>query len=103
MNAIWNKKEVTVREVWMDLLQDRKIAYTTVMTLMHRLTEKGFLSQCKKGRIHAFSACQNQHETVHQLVQHTIQQFVDRFGDEAIAAFAAEADHFHQRKSSLNK
>ncbi len=41
MQLIWQRGEVTVREVWQGLHPERTLAYTTVMTVMRRLEQKG--------------------------------------------------------------
>ncbi len=42
---IWERKRVTVRDVYETLRERRQIAYTTVMTVMGNLVKKGLLSQ----------------------------------------------------------
>ncbi len=49
MEIVWRKKEATVREVHEELNQQRDAAYTTVMTVMSRLTDKGILRKEKSG------------------------------------------------------
>ena len=48
MHVVWGHPSVTVRDVYEELLQRRKIAYTSVMTMMGILERKGYL-QKKKG------------------------------------------------------
>ncbi len=48
MHVVWGRPSVTVRDVYEELLQHRKIAYTSVMTMMGILERKGYL-QKKKG------------------------------------------------------
>jgi BlaI family penicillinase repressor len=43
MNVVWDRGRVTVRDVYQDLLERRQVAYTTVMTMMGILEQKGFL------------------------------------------------------------
>jgi len=43
MKVVWQLGEATVRDVYEDLLERRKIAYTTVMTMMKVLEGKGHL------------------------------------------------------------
>lgn len=53
MDAIWGSKKtpITVREIHVDLNKARKMAYTTVMSTMDRLFEKGLLDRkIEKGR-----------------------------------------------------
>jgi len=43
MKVIWDRQRVTVRDVYEALLEHRHIAYTTVMTMMNILEQKGYL------------------------------------------------------------
>ena len=43
--VIWKKDKTTVRDVYETLRQQRKIAYTTVMTVMNNLVKKNLLAQ----------------------------------------------------------
>ena len=45
MKVVWRSESVTVRDVYEDLLERRKVAYTTVMTMMRILEDKGYLSR----------------------------------------------------------
>ncbi len=47
MKIVWRLKAVTVREVYEALRAERAIAYTTVMTMMNVLEEKGHLRKGK--------------------------------------------------------
>jgi predicted transcriptional regulator len=49
----WNRP-VTVREVLEDLRDDRSIAYTTVMTVMDNLHQKGWLTRRQEGRAYRY-------------------------------------------------
>ncbi len=55
LEIVWQLKIVTVKEVHERILADpnRELAYTSVTTVLRRLTVKGWLKCCKKGR--AFS------------------------------------------------
>ena len=50
MKVVWAKKDATVREVYETLRERRRIAYTTVMTMMNILETKGFLVKEPHGR-----------------------------------------------------
>ena len=45
MKIVWERGEVTVREVYEELLERRKIAYTTVMTMLGVLEGKEHLEK----------------------------------------------------------
>ncbi len=53
MDTIWSsdKRPLTVREVHRSMVKGRKLAYTTIMTTMNRLHEKGLLDrEVKSGK-----------------------------------------------------
>jgi BlaI family penicillinase repressor len=43
MKVVWRLESATVRQVYEELLKQRRIAYTTVMTMMNILEQKGYL------------------------------------------------------------
>ncbi|MEE1930393.1 BlaI/MecI/CopY family transcriptional regulator [Streptomyces sp. TRM 70351] len=57
MTRVWRwNRPVTVREVLEDLQQERRIAYTTVMTVMDNLHQKGWLRREQEGRAYRYEA-----------------------------------------------
>ena len=54
MKIVWSLNEATVRDVYEKLLEHRKIAYTTVMTLMKILETKGHLKKSSSERAHIY-------------------------------------------------
>lgn len=55
MTRVWRwNRPVTVREVLEDLRTERAIAYTTVMTVMDNLHQKGWLRRRQEGRAYRY-------------------------------------------------
>jgi len=54
MKAVWQRYPITVKDVQTAIHPQRKLAYTTVMTIMHRLFLKGFLHRALKSRTHYY-------------------------------------------------
>jgi predicted transcriptional regulator len=54
MKAVWRQSPITVREVQFAIRPARKLAYTTVMTIMDRMFHKGLLSRTLKSRAHLY-------------------------------------------------
>ena len=52
MNVVWDRGEVTVADVWKAVASRRKVSRNTVLTMLTRLEEKGWLSCDEEG--HAF-------------------------------------------------
>jgi predicted transcriptional regulator len=54
MPIMWRRETATVKQVHRKIVDWRDIAYTTVITTMERLAEKGVLTREKRGlRLHA--------------------------------------------------
>lgn len=54
MQVVWELGSGTVRQVHEHLNQRRTLAYTTVMTMMGILEEKGHLTRIKQGRAYLY-------------------------------------------------
>ena len=80
MEVLWDLKQGTVREVYEILLGRRKIAYTTVMTMMSILEEKGHLKRHKEGRAFLYIPTRPRQKVIASMVD----EFVSRvFGGSA--------------------
>jgi predicted transcriptional regulator len=71
MELVWKNANptVTVREIYDILRHERQIAYTTVMTTMVRLAEKGLLKIVDKAGL---ANCYAPAETREQFISHTV-------------------------------
>src|SRR5262245_13504118 len=49
MPIMWREERTTVKQVYHEIVKQRDIAYTTVMTTMRRLAEKGVLRGERNG------------------------------------------------------
>ncbi|MCK7627363.1 BlaI/MecI/CopY family transcriptional regulator [Streptomyces sp. RS10V-4] len=57
MTRVWEwNRPVTVREVLEDLQKERSIAYTTVMTVLDNLHQKGWVRREAEGRAYRYEA-----------------------------------------------
>jgi len=54
MKILWQRGISIVRDVYKTLLEQRKIAYTTVMTMMRILEVKGYLVKCAAEKAHVY-------------------------------------------------
>ncbi len=68
LHHVWDLGEATVADVRARILDDREVAYTTIMTVLKNLTEKGFLQYHKEGRSYVYSPARPPDEVRHSLV-----------------------------------
>lgn len=74
MKVVWRLGQPTVRDVYEDLRDSRKVAYTTVMTMMNILEQKGYLAKTQGEKAFVYSPAQPQGQVIRGMVR----DFVDR-------------------------
>jgi len=74
MKVIWERESATVRDVYEALLAKRKVAYTTVMTMMKILEQKRYLKRTASDRAYVYRPAQPQGQVVGAMVR----DFVNR-------------------------
>ena len=79
MKVVWRLGEATVRQVYEAFREKRAIAYTTVMTMMRILEEKGYLRKQLVDRAYVYTPAKPQQQVVGAMVR----DFVDRVFDGA--------------------
>ena len=79
MKVVWRLESATVRDVYEALRARRQIAYTTVMTMMRILDEKGYLKKTVADRAHVYRPAKPRH----QVIAAMLRDFVDRVFDGA--------------------
>ncbi len=75
MNALWPLGEATVRDIQQALAPTRPRAYTTIMTILDRLAQKGVVLRQKSGRAWVYRP----NLSAEQARSHALEQFVDGF------------------------
>lgn len=58
MEAVWELGEATVRQVRVRIDPQRKMAYTTFLSTMQRLTRLGWLRRYRRGPAHVYKPAQ---------------------------------------------
>lgn len=98
MEYIWCRDSATVAQVHRYLAEQREVAYTTIMTIMFRLVGKGFLNREKYGRAYLYQCTKSKGVVVSHLVHNAFESLVNKYGIEAIKAFAEEIDRLPATK-----
>lgn len=76
MEALWSRSEAqSVREVLKVIQRDRKVAYTTVMTLLGKLADKGSVVRSRRGKAYFYKPAVQPGETIDFLIQ----EFADAY------------------------
>ncbi|BAZ04165.1 BlaI/MecI/CopY family transcriptional regulator [Calothrix sp. NIES-3974] len=100
LEIVWQLGSVTVKDVHDRILSDpnRELAYTSVTTVLRRLTEKGWLSCDKKGRAFYWQAKLSKAQTEMIRAHEHLQQFLAVGNPDVVAAFADSLDEASSEK-----
>jgi BlaI family penicillinase repressor len=77
MHVVWELDGATVREVHERLNQRRTLAYTTVMTMMNILEEKGHLTRHKQGRAYRYEPVRPKSQVISGMVDDFVGKVFD--------------------------
>lgn len=94
MDVLWDlapEADVTVREVHQQISASRDVAYTTVMTVMDRLSRKGMVEQHKEGRAYRYRARSSRAEMTADLMRGTLADLGSGEREPALVAFVEDA------------
>jgi predicted transcriptional regulator len=106
MRAVWSgsvPEAFTVRDVQKIT---PKLAYTTLMTTLSRMAEKGILTQERVPSQRAFQyrAAGTAAQYLAAASREHVSRLLERFGDAALAAFAAQLDELpHEQRERLRR
>ncbi len=99
LKVVWEIQPCTVREVAEVLGERRGSARTTVLTVMQRLTGKGYLTRRKQAGVHRYSTTEERRAVITNLVE----QFVNRVLDGSplpFVAYLAESKELSEEQAS---
>lgn len=94
MAIFWRRESATVREVVDELNEGRKrkLAYTTVLTLVSRLWSRGLLARDPDGRGYRYRPARTRDELLGDFSDELIDRLLSDFGEIAVARLGAKLD-----------
>lgn len=93
MDVVWEYGPTSVRQVMETLNQNgRHLAYTTIMTVMTRLKEKGWLTTEKEGRAYLYRTACTRQQAEAEAIGKVMRTLLQDFGEIAVAQFVRELD-----------
>lgn len=114
MDTLWESSEPqTVRQVHETLSRDRSLAYTTVMTVLQRLTKKNLVTQIRDDRAHKYVPTHPREDLVASLMVDALSEadapgsrhaalvsFVGRVGADEAAALRLALDELESARGT---
>lgn len=88
MEELWRLKSASVRRILAELRKKRKIAYTTVMTVMSRLSDKGILKRkLDENNAYVYRPVQDKEAFSAAVSKTVISNLIKEYGEVAVAQF----------------
>ena len=103
MKIVWRRSESTVRDVYEELLEHRKIAYTTVMTMMGILEEKGHLKRTQTEKAYVYRPAQPRGRVVEAMVQDFVNRVFDGSSKPLLMHLVEEQDLSRKDRDEIAK
>jgi predicted transcriptional regulator len=92
LRVVWDKGEVTVRDVYEELRRSRRIAYTTVMSVLRNLATKGLLDQDKSQAAYVYRPKVTDEEVAHGILDALVDKIMGGRREPLIAYLQQSAD-----------
>lgn len=92
MDHVWRQGASTVGEILeaLNATSPRRLAYTTVMTILVRLFEKGYLARTREGRHFRYAAAFDEESLAAEVGRRELRRLIARHGAASLAGFAAD-------------
>lgn len=98
MDILWECRQCSARDVLTKLEKDRKLAYTTVATILQRLHDKGLVTRKEDKSGYVYTPKLSKEKYSRNIAQSFLNKFISSFGDTAIASFAESIDQLPDAK-----
>ena len=98
MDIVWELKECSVRDVVKKLQPNRKLAYTTVATILQRLYDKGIVERKESKQGYTYYPKLSKQSYGKKMAKLFLGNFFKSYGDTAIASFAETIDELPEEK-----
>jgi BlaI family transcriptional regulator, penicillinase repressor len=89
LRVVWDKGEVTVRDVYEEMRLRRRIAYTTVMSVLRNLAAKGLLDQDKTRAAYVYKAAVGDEEVARGILEAVVEKIMGGRTEPLIAYLTA--------------
>ena len=75
MKILWLRGESAVAEIAATAAEDSPLAYTSVLTTVRILEQKGYVTHRQQGRAFLYSPCVAEHEASRSEIRHVLERF----------------------------
>ncbi len=114
MEILWRGEPASVAQVHEQLSSREELAYTTIMTIMSRMVQKGLLTRRRSGNAYVYSPAVSREDLHRRVVEGVVDSLMESFSQPAISYFVerlaehdeallSEMERLIQRRQSSNR
>src|SRR5579864_4326491 len=103
MKIVWERDTATVRDVYEALLERRKVAYTTVMTMMKILEQKQYLKKNQADRAYVYRPAQPKRQVIGDMVRDFINRVFNGSAEPLLVHLVEEHDLSAQELQEIDR
>lgn len=100
LNHVWELGEASVSDIHERILRNRKVAYTTIMTVTKNLADKGYLSYRKEGISYIYKALKKPDNVKHSVLSNIVSKV---FKGSPAALVQNLVEHENMTPDEINK
>jgi len=97
MDILWARESMKGRDLYEEIRLTKNIAYTTALTVLDRLSKKGFIKKDRRSGVILFSPRITKQSYTSAITGNLVRQAFEMSPDLAVSAFA---DHFSKMSES---
>jgi len=101
MKLLWTRSESLVGDLVAAMPEDSAIAYTSVLTTIRILEQKGYVTHRQEGRAFVYSPCVAEHEAGKSEVQHLLHRFFGNSRERLLISLLGDDDITPQELARL--
>ncbi len=98
MDIVWEQGNCSAREVLTSLEKNKRLAYTTIATILQRLFDKGLLTRKESKLGYVYSPKLSKEKYTQNVARVFLKKFISSFGDTAISSFVESIDNLPKEK-----
>jgi predicted transcriptional regulator len=105
MKMLWQRGESAVGDLVAAMPEGSALAYTSVLTTIRILEQKGYVHHRQEGRAFLYSPCVAEHEASRTEVRHILQRFFGNSRERLLLSLLGDdeitADELHRLKEAI--
>ena len=103
LKLVWRLGEATVRDVLEALPPKRRLAYTSVMSMMRVLEEKGYVTHRERDRAYVYRARVSEEQIAHGMIRHLVKRMFNGSPERLMVKLLEAADLSEEQLEALRR